>query len=88
MKNTRTGSEVWEKDISELPPRYQNITCHMIFYVKMGEKFRRKARFVADGHKTKTPSAMNYSSVVSRDLVRIALKISALNDLDVLSSDV
>jgi hypothetical protein len=44
-----------------LPPGYQKITCHMIFDVKMGENFRRKARFVADGHKTKTPAGMTYS---------------------------
>jgi hypothetical protein len=63
MKNVRPAFEVWKKDVSELPPGYQMITCHMIFDVKMGEKFRRKARFVADGHKTKTPTVMTYSSV-------------------------
>ena len=88
MKNVRPAFEVWEKDISELPPGYQNITGHMIFDVKMGENFRRKARFVADGHKTKTPAAMCYSSVVSRDSVRIALTIAALNDLDILACDI
>ena len=88
MKNVRPAFEVWEKDISELPPGYQQITCHMIFDIKMGENFRRKARFVADGHKTKTPAAMTYSSVVSRDSVRIALTIAALNDLDVLACDI
>ena len=47
-----------------------------------------KARFVPDGHKTKTPATMTYSSVVYRDSVRIKLKIEALNDLDVLSCDI
>jgi hypothetical protein len=52
MKNVRPAFEVWEKPISELPPGYQKITGHnMVFDVKMGENFRRKARFVADGHK-------------------------------------
>ena len=88
MKNVRPAFEVWEKDISELPPGYQQITAHMIFDVKMGENFRRKARYVADGHKTKTPAAMCYSSVVSRDSVRIALTIAALNDLDILACDI
>jgi hypothetical protein len=88
MKNVRPAFEVWEKDLSDLPVGYQEITCHMIFDVKMGENFRRKARFVADGHKTKTPAAMTYSSVVSRDSVRIALTIAALNDLDVLACDI
>jgi hypothetical protein len=88
MKNVRPAFEVWEKDISELPPGYQKITGHMIFDVKMGENFRRKARFVADGHKTKTPAVTCYSSVVSRDSVRIAPTIAALNDLDILACDI
>ena len=49
MKNIRPTFEVWEKDISEFPPGYKNITCHMIFDVKMGKNFRKKALFVADG---------------------------------------
>ena len=61
----------------------------MIFDVKMGENFRRKARFVAGGHKTKTPAAMTYSLVVvSRDSVCIALMIAALNDLDIMACDI
>ena len=88
MKNVRPAFEVWDKGISELPPGYQEISCHMIFDVKMGENFRRKARFVADGHKTKTPAASCYSSVVSRDSVRIALTVAALNDLEILACDI
>ena len=60
----------------------------MIFDIKMGENFRRKARMVADGHRTETPAALTYSSVVSRDSVRIALTIAALNDLSVLACDI
>jgi hypothetical protein len=88
MKNVQPAFEVWEKDSPELPPGYQKITCHMIFDVKMGKNFRRKARFVADGYKTKTPAMMTYSSVVSRDSVQIALTVSALNDLDILVCDI
>jgi hypothetical protein len=88
MKNVPPAFEVWEKPISELPPGHQKITGHMAFDVKMGENFRRKARFVADGHKTKTPAALCYSSVVSRDSVRIPLTITALNDLDILACDI
>ena len=84
MKNIRPDFEVWEKYISELPPGYQKITCHMIFYVNIRENFIRKAQFVADGHKTKTPAAMTYSSLVSKGLVMITLTIAALNDLDML----
>jgi hypothetical protein len=49
--------------------------------------FTRKARFVAGGHQTKPPPSITYSSVVSRDSVRLAFLIAALNDLDVMSCD-
>ena len=59
------------------------IKCHMIFDVKLGENFRRKARLVGGGHMTTAPRSITYSSVVSRDLVRIALTAAALNGLDI-----
>jgi hypothetical protein len=37
---------------------------------------------------TETPSSLTYSSVVSRDSVRIALLIAALNDLNVMACDI
>ena len=43
---------------------------------------------VAGGHKTKTPSSLTYLSVVSRDILRIALTISALNYLKFLVCDI
>ena len=66
---------------------YQQITRHMIFYVNLGENFRRKAQYVADGHKTDTPSSVTYSTVVYRDSVRICLMIAGMNDLEILSGD-
>jgi hypothetical protein len=65
---------------------YQEIRCHVIFDVKMD--FTRKARFVAGGHTTDTPGSITYSSVVSRDSVRLAFLVAGLNDLDVLAGDV
>jgi Reverse transcriptase (RNA-dependent DNA polymerase) len=50
---------------------YQEIRCHVIFDVNKMD-FTRKARFVAGGHTTDTPSLITYSSVVSRDSVRLA----------------
>ena len=88
MTNVRPAFEKWDKDISEIPAGYTPITCHWIFDIRMGENFRRKARYVADGHKTETPAAMTYSSVVSRDSVRIALTIAALNGLEVMACDI
>jgi hypothetical protein len=54
----------------------------MIFDVKM-EYFHHKARFVAGGNTTDTPHAMTDASVVSRESVRIAITLDALNYLDV-----
>ena len=87
MKNVRIAFEVYDGDVKDLVG-YQKVDCHMIFDVKMGENFRRKARMVAGGHKTEAPATITYSSVVSRDSVRIALTIAALNGLKVLSCDI
>jgi hypothetical protein len=65
---------------------FQEIDCHIVFDVKMD--LTRKARFVAGGHTTETPSSLTYSSVVSRDSVRIAFLMAALNDVDVMSCDI
>ena len=65
---------------------HKEIKCHIIFDVKMD--FTRKARFVAGGHMTDTPSSITYSSVVSRESVKIAFLIAALNDLDIMSCDI
>ena len=67
---------------------FQKITGHMVFDIKLGENFRRKARFVADGHRTNTPTSVTYSTVVSRDSIRICLTIAALLDLEVLTADI
>ncbi|KAL7526268.1 LOW QUALITY PROTEIN: hypothetical protein ACHAXR_003858, partial [Thalassiosira sp. AJA248-18] len=69
------------------PNGYQQIRCHMIFDVKM-EDFRRKARLVAGGHTTDVPKVMTYSSVVSRETVRLALTLAALNGLEVKAGDI
>ena len=52
MKNVRPAVEVFEGGIEQLPSGYQEIKCHMIFDVKIGENYRRKARLVAGGHTT------------------------------------
>ncbi|KAI2494242.1 Reverse transcriptase (RNA-dependent DNA polymerase) [Fragilaria crotonensis] len=71
---------------NKAPVGYQKIDCHMIFDVKM--TLERKARFVAGGHQTEPPKDITFASVVSRDSIRIAFLVAALNDLDVLSADI
>ena len=62
--------------------------CHIIFYIKLGEGYRRNARFVDNVHKTEILSSITYSSVVSRDSVIIILMIAALNELDTEGVDI
>ena len=87
MKNVRPAFEIYEGDVSKLIG-YQRVRCHIIWDIKLGENFRRKARLVAGDHTTKPPSSITYLSVVARDSVRIALTIAALNGLDILSCDI
>jgi hypothetical protein len=99
----RNGNDYWEKaikkemdaveiafnfkDIGEkAPPGYKKITCHLIFDVKFD--LTRKARYVAGGHLTDPPTHMTYSTVVSRESVRICLTIAALNDLSISACDI
>jgi hypothetical protein len=63
-----------------IPVGYKQIRCHFIFDVKLGENFRRKARYVAQGNRTEDPDVITFSSIVSRDSVRICLLIAALMD--------
>jgi hypothetical protein len=81
MKNARIDFEILNGK-EDVPPTYQQITCHVIFDVKM-EDFRRKAHFVAGGHTTDTPHAMTYASMVSPESVSISLTLAALNDVEV-----
>ena len=68
-------------------PGYKQIPYHIIFDVKFD--LTRKARLVAGGHRHRdVPSYATYSSVVSRDTVRIMLLIASLNNLKVLAGDV
>ena len=65
---------------------FQEIKCHIIFDIKMD--FTRKAQFVAGGHMTEAPNSLTYLSVVSRESIKIAFLVTALNDLDIMSCDI
>ncbi|MGH3054668.1 MAG: reverse transcriptase domain-containing protein, partial [Gaiellaceae bacterium] len=101
--DNKTGTDFWYKAIQKemtnvmpafqfldaddkVPVGYKWIPCHMVFDIKMD--FTRKARLVAGGHVTDPPTSHTYSSVVSRDSIRIALLVAALNDLDILAADI
>ena len=59
----------------------------MVFDIKM-EDFQHKARLVANGIETGAPTSLIHTSVISRESVRIALTIKALNGLQVKTSDI
>jgi len=85
MSNNNLAFQFLEENES-IPIGYKWIHCHMIFDVIMD--FTRQARFVAGGHMTNPPTSITYSSVVSRDIVRIAFLLAALNDVDLLATDI
>ena len=77
-----------EMRTGKIRPGYSHCSTHMVFDIKMDGSFTRKARLVADGHKTRLPTSITYSSVVSRDSVRIALPIASLNSLHISACDI
>ena len=63
-------------------PANKEIGYHLFFDIKMDGKFTRRARLVANGHKTEcVPKWHTYSSVVSCDSERIVFLNAALNNL-------
>jgi hypothetical protein len=84
MKNVMAAFKF--KDDNVTPIGYKKIDVHMIFDVK--SDLTRKARLVAGGHQIDPPKESTYSSIVSRDSVRIAFILAALNGPDVLAGDI
>jgi hypothetical protein len=74
------------EDGEQVPVGSTWIPFHMIFDVKCD--LTRKARFVAGGHWTQATPQLTYLSVVTRESIRIAFLIAALNELDILAADV
>jgi hypothetical protein len=74
-------------DDDKVPVGHKFIKCHMTFDIKM-VGLVRKARFVAGGHMTDPPAESVYSSIVTRESVRIMFLIVALNGLEMLGADV
>ena len=69
------------------PPGSKLIPYHIIFDVRFD--LTRKARLVAGGHRNKdVPQHNRYSSVASRESVRIGLLIAALNNLSIAATDI
>ena len=84
MKNVCITFNFVEDD-AKFPITYQQIRCHLVFDIKMDST--HKARLVAGGHTTEVVEMSNYYSVVSRESVRIAMVIVALNTLKIEAGD-
>ena len=86
LKNVRVAFQVLDEG-EKAPPGSKFIPHHFVFDVKFD--LTRKSRMVAGGHRHKEVKAhTTFSSVVSRDSVRLVLMLASLNDLDVLSADI
>ena len=86
LKNVLVAFHLLE-DGEQLPVGSKEIPYHIIFDVKLD--LTRKARLVAGGHRNKdVPKYTTFSTVASRDSVRIMFLVAALNDLSILSTDV
>jgi hypothetical protein len=67
MSNVRVAFEDCNGELTQhcKPKGYIFVSTHIIvFDVKIGENYRRKARLVADGHMTDATSTITYSSVI------------------------
>jgi hypothetical protein len=85
MKNVMVAFEFNDKD--KIPIAHCALGAHMAFDVKI--TLQRKARLVADGHKVpEVAKESTYSTVPTRDSIRIFFLIAALIDLDVLSAEI
>ena len=85
MKNVWVAFDILENH-QPVPVGWTKATGHLIWDVKMD--FTRKARWVKDGHRTADPLGTNYAGVVSRDSVRIACILAAMNGLDICAADI
>ena len=86
LLKVKVAFELIEQDKVPLPGS-KLINYHIIFDVK--HDLSRKARLVAGGHLNKeVPSFVSYSSVVTKESVRLCFMIAALNDLDIKVGDI
>ena len=85
MKNVMVAFEFTEN--GKVPVGHEFLGYHMVFDVKI--TLDRKCRLVADGHRVEEqPKENTYSSVPSRDTVRLFFLLAALNDCDVMAADI
>ena len=86
MKNVRVAFKIMDDD-DPITVGHQHIRCHGIFDMKM-DSFQKYFIMVAGGHMTEAPARLTYASVISKESLKIALTLAALNDLEVKVADI
>ena len=85
MASSRVAFQILEAD--EQPPvDVTEITCHLIFDVKMD--LTREAKYVAGGHLIDHPSSLTFANIIYLKTKQVAFLIAALNDLRILTGDI
>ena len=86
MKNVIVSFKLLQDD-EHLPVGSKEIPYHIIFDVKFD--LTKKAWLVAGGHRNKSvPDHLVYSTVASRDSVRLAFMLAGLHELKVMVCDI
>ena len=85
MKNVMVAFDILDHG-ENATSQFKQLGVHLIFDVKMD--LTRKARLVAEGHRTEDPVESIYAGVVSRETVRISFTYAALNGLSVEAADI
>jgi hypothetical protein len=59
MSNERVAFEEYDGELTQdgRPKGYKLVSTHVVFDLKLGGNYRRKARPVADGQKTDAPTS-------------------------------
>ena len=85
MKGVQVAFDIRDRN-SRIPPGYSPVDLMMIVDVKLD--FTRNTRLVTRGDMTDPHETLTYSSVVSRESVRIAFLIAALNNIEITMFDI
>ena len=86
LRNVRVAFKRLEEG-ERPPPGSKLIPYHIIFDVKFD--LTRKARLVAGGHRNKdVPTYQVFSTVASRESVRLGFVLASLNELEIMAGDI
>ena len=80
MQNLKVVFDVLE-DGDKILVGYEKSSYQFVFDFRM--KLESEARWVKDGHRNPEPEWSNFTGVVSRESVRIALTYTSLNELNI-----